>query len=130
MRFITRIRFLLRYSAEEFFEFFLGTTLTLWGISLFFPTHSNLNPTPSKIVLSLVANQHYFALVATLIGATYLTAIFLERLTLQKWTNLAITFFWTFIATIYFANNFTSTNFVLYGLLAIFSALTFLRKND
>lgn len=130
MKFFRWLKYQFRYSAEEFFEFFLGTTLTLWGISLFFPAHSNLNGITSKVILNIIAKQEYFAVIALITGVTYLFSIFREKPKLQKWTNLAITFFWTFISTVYFANNFTSTNFVLYGSLAIFSGLTFLRQND
>lgn len=127
---MNRLKYLIRYSAEEFFEFFLGTSLTLWGISLFFPARSSFNGTPNRIILNIIAKQEIFAVIALILGLFYLVTLFQAHPTLQKWTNLAITFFWTFVATVYFANNFTSTSFVLYGLLAIFSGLTFLRKND
>lgn len=126
-RFLNRLGYLIRYSTEELFEFFLATITTFWGACLFFPSKSNFNFS-NHIVLSIFARQEYFAWIATILGLCYMFSIFNELTTAKKFTNLLISCGWTFITILYIANNFTSTSVVIYGCFAFFSGLTFLRK--
>lgn len=126
-RFSDRLEYVIFHSTLELVEFFFATATTLWGVSLFFPNKSNFNFS-NHIVLSIFARQEYFAIVATILGLTYLVSIFNEFNSIKKIINLLISCGWTFITILYMANNFTSTSVAIYSCFALFTAIIYLRK--
>lgn len=127
MSFFGKLKYLVRYSPEELYEFYSATVAMLWGLFQFFPQHSAFGIT-NRVILNIYANQEYFGIVALFFGLGYMITIFNELEVLKKNFNILLAVGWMYVTILYFANNPTSTSVVIYGSWAIFNALTFLRQ--
>lgn len=127
MTFISRLKYLIRYSKEELYEFYSATIPIIWGLFQFFPQRSAFNVT-NHVILNLFFPQQYFGIVALFIGIGYMIGIFGEFDTPKRVFNLMLVAFWSYVTILYFGNNYTSTSVVVYGSYSIFNCLTFLRQ--
>lgn len=147
MPILSRLKHILIDSNTDFYELYIALQTFVWGIVMFVPIHSTLG-VQNRLILTLIARQEVFAIVAVLLGVLYIIdMLFLDYvpklsgliilplsnpITLQRFIRLAInllvTAFWIFVTSIYLINNPTSTSTISYGMLSIFSAFTYLRQ--
>lgn len=124
---IDRFKQLVFGSYTDFFEVFNVFILIGWGTWLLLPFNSFASSKAFVVLQSFVSEQ-VFGLVPILIGLYIFHTLITLRVRRRRYGILAASAFWIFIAIVIGASNIASTGVAIYGLIAVFSALSYLRQ--
>ncbi len=124
---IERTKQLIFGTHTDFFELFNALLLIAWGIWLVLPFET-FRTTKAFSVLDAYTNELTFGFIPLLIGLYILYTLIMLRIARRRYGILAASAFWIFIAIVIGASNITSTGVAVYGLIAIFSAISYLRQ--
>ncbi len=124
---IERIKQLIFGTHTDFFELFNSIVLMAWGGWLILPFET-FKTTKAFTVLDTYTNELAFGFIPLLIGLYILYTLLAIGTSRRRYGILAAAAFWIFISIIIGASNITSTGVPIYGLIAIFSAISYLRQ--
>ena len=124
---IERTKQLLFGTHTDFFELFNSTLLIGWGAWLLLPFDS-FTSSKAFTVLATYFSETTFGLIPVAIGLYILYTLIAFRIARRRYGILAATAFWIFIAVIIGSSNIASTGVAVYGIVAIFSIISYLRQ--
>lgn len=124
---INRITQLLTGTHTEFFEVFNAVLIITWGSWLLLPFDS-FGSSKAFTVLSTFVSEPLFALLPIIIGVYILYTLITFKITRRRYGILAASAFWIFLSIIIGISNIAATGVPVYGLIAISSAISYLRQ--
>ncbi len=122
-----RAKQLLFGTHTDFFELFNSLLLIAWGGWLLLPFNSFAS-SKAFAVLATYTDEATFGIIPVLIGLYILYTLIMLRIARRRYGILAASAFWIFISIIIGSSNIASTGVPVYALIAIFSAISYLRQ--
>ncbi len=124
---LSRTKQLLFGTHTDFYEFFNAVLLILWGTWLILPFDSLANALAFKIFSNLIPEQ-IFGLIPVCIGSYLLYTLMRVHPYRSRRVMLLASTFWVFLSIMISVSNIKSVGVVTYAMIALFSAISYLRQ--
>jgi hypothetical protein len=111
----------------DFFELFNSVLITGWGLWLLLPFET-FSSTNAFAVLDVFIAEELFGLIPLIIGVYIIYTLIAMRIKRRRYGLLAASAFWIFISIIIAISNISFVGVVVYAVIALFSAISYLRQ--